>query len=52
VIRWNDLLDAGSHAEASKRGTQRLEGKSYVVQDGDVLNIRGNFGPAAGKAAG
>ena len=42
VIRWNDLLDAGSHAEASKRGTQRLEGKAYVVQDGDVLNIRFN----------
>jgi ribosome-binding ATPase len=42
VIRWNDLLDAGSHAEASKRGTQRLEGKTYIVQDGDVLNIRFN----------
>jgi ribosome-binding ATPase YchF (GTP1/OBG family) len=42
VIRWNDLLAAGSHAEASKRGTQRLEGKTYVVQDGDVLNIRFN----------
>jgi ribosome-binding ATPase YchF (GTP1/OBG family) len=42
VIRWNDLLAAGSHAEASKRGTQRLEGKTYIVQDGDVLNIRFN----------
>jgi len=42
VIRWDDLLDAGSHAEASKRGTQRLEGKTYVVQDGDVINIRFN----------
>ena len=42
VIRWNDLLEAGSHAEASKRGRQRLEGKSYVVEDGDVLNIRFN----------
>ena len=42
VIRWDDLLDAGSHAEASKRGTQRLEGKTYVVQDGDVLNVRFN----------
>ena len=51
VIRWNDLLDAGSHAEASKRGTQRLEGKAYVVQDGDVLNIRGDFGTASGKSA-
>jgi ribosome-binding ATPase YchF (GTP1/OBG family) len=42
VIRWDDLLDAGSHAEAQRRGTQRLEGKTYVVQDGDVLNIRFN----------
>jgi ribosome-binding ATPase YchF (GTP1/OBG family) len=42
VIRWNDLLDAGSHAEASRRGLQRLEGKTYVVEDGDVLNIRFN----------
>ena len=42
VIRWNDLLNAGSHAEASRRGTQRLEGKTYVIQDGDVLNIRFN----------
>ena len=43
TITWSDLLDAGSHAEASKRGTQRLEGKTYVVQDGDVLNIRFNL---------
>jgi ribosome-binding ATPase YchF (GTP1/OBG family) len=42
VIRWDDLLDAGSHAEAAKRALQRLEGKTYVVQDGDVLNIRFN----------
>ena len=40
VIRWNDLVAAGSHAEAAKRGLQRLEGKTYVVEDGDVLNIR------------
>jgi ribosome-binding ATPase YchF (GTP1/OBG family) len=42
TILTQDLLDAGSHAEASKRGTQRLEGKTYEVQDGDVLNIRFN----------
>jgi hypothetical protein len=42
VIRWNDLVEARSHAEAAKRGLQRLEGKAYVVQDGDVLNIRFN----------
>jgi len=42
VIRWHDLVEAGSHAEAAKRGQQRLEGKAYVVEDGDVLNIRFN----------
>ncbi len=42
TISTEDLLAAGSHAEASKRGTQRLEGKTYEVQDGDVLNIRFN----------
>ena len=43
VISAEELLDAGSHAEAAKRGTQRLEGKTYVVADGDVLNIRFNL---------
>jgi ribosome-binding ATPase len=42
VIRWDDLLEAGSHAEAARRGMQRLEGKGYVVEDGDVLNVRFN----------
>jgi hypothetical protein len=42
VIRWDDLLECGSHAEAARHGLQRLEGKSYVVQEGDVLNIRFN----------
>jgi ribosome-binding ATPase len=42
VIRWDDLLECGSHAEAARRGRQRLEGKTYVVADGDVLNIRFN----------
>jgi ribosome-binding ATPase YchF (GTP1/OBG family) len=42
VIRWEDLVEAGSHAEAARRGLQRLEGKTYVVQDGDVLNVRFN----------
>jgi ribosome-binding ATPase len=40
VIRWDDLVECGSHAEAARRGLQRLEGKGYVVEDGDVLNIR------------
>jgi ribosome-binding ATPase len=42
VIGWKDLVDAGSRAEAARRGLQRLEGKAYEVQDGDVLNVRFN----------
>jgi ribosome-binding ATPase YchF (GTP1/OBG family) len=42
VIDWSDLVEAGSHAEAARRGLQRLEGKTYAVRDGDVLNIRFN----------
>jgi ribosome-binding ATPase YchF (GTP1/OBG family) len=42
VIRWQDLVECGSHAEAARRGVQRLEGKTYEVEDGDVLNIRFN----------
>ena len=42
VIRWDDLVECGSHAEAARRGLQRLEGKGYAVEDGDVLNIRFN----------
>ncbi len=42
VIRWGDLVEAGSHVEAARRGLQRLEGKTYVVEDGDVLNVRFN----------
>ena len=42
VIRWDDLLACGSHAEAARRGLQRLEGKGYVVEDGEVLNVRFN----------
>ncbi|HEY3184133.1 MAG TPA: DUF933 domain-containing protein [Gaiellaceae bacterium] len=45
VIDWKDLVETGSHAEAAKRGLQRLEGKTYAVRDGDVLNIR--FSPPA-----
>jgi ribosome-binding ATPase YchF (GTP1/OBG family) len=40
VIHWSDLDECGSRAEAAKRGLQRLEGKGYVVEDGDVLQIR------------
>ena len=42
VIAWKDLAAACSRAEAARRGLQRLEGKDYVVADGDVLNVRFN----------
>src|SRR4029079_15375630 len=41
-VRWDDLVEAGGHAEAARAGKQRLEGKTYVVEDGDVLNVRFN----------
>ena len=42
VVRWDDLVAAGGHAEAARAGKQQLESKIYVVEDGDVLNIRFN----------
>jgi GTP-binding protein YchF len=39
VVRWDELLAGGSMAEARKHGHLRQEGKTYVVQDGDCLNI-------------
>jgi len=40
TIRWDQLLEAGSEANARAKGTLRLEGKDYIVQDGDVMHIR------------
>ena len=40
TIRWDALLEAGSEANARAKGTLRLEGKDYIVQDGDVMHIR------------
>lgn len=42
TIAYTDLMAAGSMAEARKHGKLRLEGKEYVVEDGDILNIRFN----------
>ena len=43
VIRWSDLVESGSRAEVARRGLQRVEGKTYVVEDGDVLNVRSSL---------
>ncbi|MBI3468276.1 MAG: redox-regulated ATPase YchF [Planctomycetes bacterium] len=42
VIHYDDLIRCGSEREAKKHGLYRLEGKEYVVQDGDVMLIRFN----------
>ncbi len=43
VASFQDLMEAGSYAEAKKRGTVRLEGKTYEVQDGDIIQFRFNI---------
>jgi len=39
VISFDELVSCGSLAEARKRGLLRLEGKDYVVREGDIINI-------------
>jgi ribosome-binding ATPase len=40
VVAWDELVDAGGYAAARERGTLRIEGRDYVVADGDVVHIR------------
>ncbi len=42
VLAYDDLMAAGSYPEARKKGTVRLEGKTYEVKDGDIINFRFN----------
>ena len=42
VVSYADLVDAGSMAEAKSRGKVRIEGKDYVMSDGDVVEFRFN----------
>ena len=42
VVNYQDLLDAGSYAAAREKGLVGLEGKDYVVKDGDVILFRFN----------
>ena len=43
VVAFEDLYRAGDHATARKQGLVRLEGKTYPVQDGDVIEVRFNI---------
>lgn len=42
VVAYDDLIEAGSHSAAKEKGKVRLEGKDYVVADGDVIHFRFN----------
>jgi hypothetical protein len=42
VLSYDDLMEAGTYADARKKGTVRLEGKTYEVKDGDIINFRFN----------
>ena len=42
VVSYDELIDAGSMAEAKSRGRVRMEGKDYVMSDGDVVEFRFN----------
>jgi len=40
VIGWSELVDAGGYAGARDRGTLRIEGRDYVMADGDVISVK------------
>jgi hypothetical protein len=40
VIGWDELVDAGGYVGARERGTLRLEGRDYVMSDGDVITVK------------
>ena len=42
VVGYNDFMTHGSFAKCKEAGVWRLEGKEYLVKDGDILNIRHN----------
>jgi ribosome-binding ATPase YchF (GTP1/OBG family) len=42
TVHFDDLIRLGSHAKAREAGKLRIEGKEYVVQDGDVMEFRFN----------
>ena len=42
IVSYNDLIEAGSYLKAKEKGRVRMEGKEYVVQDGDIILFRFN----------
>ncbi|HSK70413.1 MAG TPA: DUF933 domain-containing protein, partial [Pyrinomonadaceae bacterium] len=42
IVSYDDLIGAGSYAAAREKGVMRLEGKDYIMQEGDIVNFRFN----------
>lgn len=42
IVSYDDLVECGSEAAAKEKGLYRLEGKEYVMKDGDIVNFRFN----------
>jgi ribosome-binding ATPase YchF (GTP1/OBG family) len=40
VVGWQELVDAGGYAGARDRGVLRVEGRDYVMRDGDVMTVK------------
>ena len=40
MIAWDRLVDAGGYVGAQEQGLLRIEGRDYVVEDGDVVTIK------------
>ncbi|MGX6449711.1 redox-regulated ATPase YchF [Patulibacter sp. S7RM1-6] len=40
VVGWEELLEAGGYAQAREKGTLRIEGRDYVMRDGDVITVK------------
>ena len=42
IVSYDDLMESGTYTAAKEKGLVRLEGKEYVVQDGDIILFRFN----------
>jgi ribosome-binding ATPase YchF (GTP1/OBG family) len=42
IVSYDDLIKAGTYAVAREQGLLRLEGKDYIMQEGDIVNFRFN----------
>jgi ribosome-binding ATPase YchF (GTP1/OBG family) len=40
IVSYDDLINAGSEKAAKEKGLMRLEGKEYVMKEGDIVNFR------------